>query len=137
MEYKIHEKQNSKRRNKSKITFPKKSLLQLIVLFSSHVPNSSLRTLAQFNYACFFIDFGLEKNKKNIWKLQNLKWPLNSRWQPKFDLLLKSLNRLFYQIFFYLTFIEYFFSQKYMAPIFNMYIFLASFSRSSHIRQEF
>jgi hypothetical protein len=47
----------------------------------------------------FFIDFGLEKNKKNIWKLQNQKWPLDSRWQPKFDLLLKSTNRLFYQIF--------------------------------------
>jgi hypothetical protein len=37
----------------------------------------------------------------------------------------------------YLTFIEEFFSQKLkMAPLINMAI-LASFSRSSHIRQEF
>jgi hypothetical protein len=33
--------------------------------------------------------------KKNIWKLQ--KWPLNSRCPPKFDLLLKSTNRLLQQ----------------------------------------
>jgi hypothetical protein len=37
VEYKIHEKQNSKRRNKSKNTFPKKSIFQLFVLFSSHI----------------------------------------------------------------------------------------------------
>jgi hypothetical protein len=49
---------------------------------------------------CVFIDFGLEKNKKDIWKLQHQKWPLNSRWPPIFDLLLKPTNRLFYQIFF-------------------------------------
>jgi hypothetical protein len=48
-------------------------------------------------------NFVLEKNKKNIWKLQIPKWLLNSRWPPKFDLLLKSTNRLFYQIFFCLS----------------------------------
>jgi hypothetical protein len=37
VEYKIHEKQNSKRRNKTKTTFPKKSLFQLFELFSSHI----------------------------------------------------------------------------------------------------
>jgi hypothetical protein len=36
-----------------------------------------------------FIDFELKK-KKNIWKLQNQIWLLNSRWPLKIDLLLKS-----------------------------------------------
>jgi hypothetical protein len=46
-----------------------------------------LKTFGQFN---------LDWKKKN-WKLQNQKWPLHSRWPPKFDLLLKSKNRLIYR----------------------------------------
>jgi hypothetical protein len=90
--------------------------------------------------SCNFIDFGLVKNKKNIWKLQNQKWPLNSRWPPKFDLIIKSTNRLFNQTFCllkrlskYLIFIKYFFSQEFkMVPTrpyskwrFFWYLFLA------------
>jgi hypothetical protein len=57
------------------------------------------KTLVRLRTFGVFIDFGLEENKKNIWKLQNQKWMLNSRWSPKFDLLLKSTNHLFYQKF--------------------------------------
>jgi hypothetical protein len=46
----------------------------------------------------------------------------------------KKLSGLFYL----LKYLENKFSQKFkMAPIFNMEIFLASFSNSFHIRQEF
>jgi hypothetical protein len=53
-----------------------------------------IRTFGLFD----FYRFWAEKNKKkNIRKLQNQIWPLNSRWPPTFDLLLKPTNRLFDQ----------------------------------------
>jgi hypothetical protein len=41
-----------------------------------------------------------DSRSKKKWKLPIPKWLLNSRWPPKFDLILKYTNRLFYQFFF-------------------------------------
>jgi hypothetical protein len=46
----------------------------------------------------------LHKNWKKYLEAPKSKIPLNSRWPPKFDLLLKSTKRLFYKTFFRLVF---------------------------------
>jgi hypothetical protein len=43
------------------------------------------------------IDFDVEKNKKNITRLQKIKWRLNSRWPPKIVFGLESTNMHFFQ----------------------------------------
>jgi hypothetical protein len=77
----------------------------------------------------------------NIFGSTKIKNGRSIRWPPKFDLLLKPTNRLFYQFFFALkvvlipNFYVKTFSQKFkMAPIWRF--FWASFSRSSGIRQK-
>jgi hypothetical protein len=49
------------RRNKSKITFPKKSLLQLFVLFSSHIKN--IKIWKKFHFIFIF------EILENIWRI--------------------------------------------------------------------
>jgi hypothetical protein len=54
------------------------------------------------------IDFDMEKNKKNITRLQKIKWRLISRWPPKIVFGLESTNMHFFQnAFFFLTFSQY------------------------------
>jgi hypothetical protein len=58
--------------------------------------NTKFAYVAKKTLACLRF-FGWKKNLK----LQNQKWTFNSRWPPKFELLLKFKNRYFYQVFFF------------------------------------
>jgi hypothetical protein len=50
------------------------------------------------------IDFDVEKNKKNITRLQKIEWRLNLRWPPKIVFGLEFTNMHVFQNAFFLVF---------------------------------
>jgi hypothetical protein len=79
-----------------------------------------------------------KKNKKKLLSKIFSKWPLNSKWLPLQNLLVKTTNYFFSIGSCIPKFYRKETSRKFkMAPIFNMEIFLASFCRNSYIRQEY
>jgi hypothetical protein len=61
------------------------------------------------------IDFDVEENKKNITRLQKIKWRLNSRWPPKIVFDLESTNMHFFQnAFFYRLFLSIFMKKLFL-----------------------